>query len=643
MFGIYNGSTGTVNVSGNVTGGTSGTNPYGIYNNSTGTVNVYGTVKGGTSGTNPYGIFNSNIGGIVNIYGNLLNGNGGATAYGFYPQGILTVYGNVSSNGITSPLICGAGGHNPTYTIYGDIIPSYGNQSTIITNGFNNAINLNIIGNVYGNTNSSVNTISVPSGNTSGSISITGNVVGQKNNYGLAISTNLNTLSISGNLYSGGINNISLINFAGTNLTVYGDMVNYDGTPTIQINSPSTKIITYKNIYAPKYKYQGTSSSTLLIKSSNNTLSSFGNIIGNKNVPAILTFNPNTNTTIYAKNIQCSEVGYYPIDNAANNIIFSPVLSSTFIVYKGGASTYNILGSNTNTVSSLPTISNISGASSTLKTITFTTAHNISSTAGILSSNGFTDTSWNGIYGIVSIPSTTQLNVSGNFSTNPSVFGTSVLIFQTGYYGGSALVLTDNNHNLNTSDTVYSYSFYDSAFSWNGTFSVKVLSPSALYVQGPTSIPIQYGMIVGTKYFSNMMDPTYAAKITNIVTVPNTNVRSGYSYNSNSQTGNLVIPASSNVTSDAYVDNGNGVNVLGGMVIVPTSSVRLNTDYGTLTGTMVIPNKNYVSYNVPVDGATGVSVLDANSFWNYPVSSVNTNTVGSNISNIASKIDLLSI
>ena len=618
-----------------MTGG-SGTNTFGVNVTNTGVVNITGNIIGGF-GTSSYGVNAANTASsIINIFGNLSASNNGLNSapaiYLNNASPIISIYGNLNSNQFSNTI--GTINSWGNINIYNDVIGSY----PIISNN-SPYCSISIYGNVIVSPNNSIGSLI----STQGNLSISKNVITTSTNSNPAFNaiTSTTNLTISGNIYAGksansnGFINLNIANFASysPNIIIYGDIIGpIDGSYAIQSTSSNTNttyITTYKNIF----------NNSIGLNNNPHVITSYGNIIAYKNSPAIST---GDNNTLYLDNLQCSETGYYPINMGDNsNVIFSPLLSSIITCYKGGLPTYNILGSNTNTVSSLPTISNISGSSSTLKTITFTSVHKLSSTAAVLSSSGFTDNSWNGVYGIASIPSPTQINVIGNFSSNPSIFGSSQIIAETGYYSGSGLVFTNNSHGLNTLDTVYSYSFYDSAFSWNGTFNVFVLSPSAFCIQGPTSIPLQYGMIVGTKYFSNVMVPSYASQITNIVPVPPSNVRSGYSYNSNTQTGNIIIPSNNDVSSDSYVDNQTGINILGSMVKVPTSSVRLNTVYGYLTGTMNVPDKKYVSYNVPVDNTLGTALLDATSLWNYPVSSVNNNTIGSKISNIASKSDII--
>jgi hypothetical protein len=94
--GIYNNSTGTVIVNGNVTGGV-GFYGHGIYNNSTGTVIVNGNVTGGV-GDNGHGIHNAYTGTVI-VNGNVTGG-AGTDSYGIYnlSTGMVTVKNGTITN-----------------------------------------------------------------------------------------------------------------------------------------------------------------------------------------------------------------------------------------------------------------------------------------------------------------------------------------------------------------------------------------------------------------------------------------------------------------------------------------------------------------------------------------------------------------
>jgi len=592
--GVNNSNPATINLYGNAIGG-SGNNLYGVNNSGLGTVNLYGNITGG-SGTNSYGVNNNNS--TVNLYGNLLytsTSNEVSISNGF-----VSVLGDLSANNNNAPFITNA--------------------------------NVNVYGNVY----SGINNTAQPLIQGGGIVNVIKNVIGNST-LGNNTAINATTISVSGNVYPGysGPSSSGFINGYST-LNVYGDVVGSTNPSSSNellypgVNSNITNI--FGSIYI---------GNAPLIKPNNISYISANNIFG-YNKSFLINNTYNNLFSVSARQINASESGFFPVNS---KFTLTPIVSSSILnFYKGGYPKYSIQGSNTNSVSSLPGITNITSISNTQKTITFNSVHNVTSTAGIISSTGFSDSTWNNIYGIVSIPSTTQLTVSGNFATTPGSYGTSILINQTGYYGNSALVLTNGAHLLKNNDTVYSYTFYDPAFSWNGVFNTISLSPSAFYIIGPSSPPAQYGVIISTKYFSSFKTPSYAQQTANIIPVPVSQVRNAYSYNSNTQIGNVIIPSLSDVGSDTLVDNGQGINVYGTMKKVPTSSVRLNTVYSSLTGSMIIPDKKFVSYGVKVDNSDiGIALLDATTLWNYPTSSINVNTIGGKIKNIVSKSDIVSL
>ena len=96
--GVFNSSTGTINVTGNSTGG-SANSALGIWNNSTGVINLTGNTIGGSLGTNPEGIRNASTG-TVNITGNATGGNG-TSAFGVINSstGTVTITGIATGGG----------------------------------------------------------------------------------------------------------------------------------------------------------------------------------------------------------------------------------------------------------------------------------------------------------------------------------------------------------------------------------------------------------------------------------------------------------------------------------------------------------------------------------------------------------------
>lgn len=200
FYGINNASTGTVNVTGNVTGniGTANTN-YGVINSSTGTVNIRGNVASGLTGNVAPGAINNSTGrlnilgnvisrnstgavnnstGILSVTGNVNGSQTGTNQIGISNNGICIVYGNVAGG----PEVAGGAGGN-TYGIANNAATSnltvYGNVSgagAVTATGFgvlNNSSGLvNILGNVHGRVAEGVRN------NSTGTVSITGNVIG---------------------------------------------------------------------------------------------------------------------------------------------------------------------------------------------------------------------------------------------------------------------------------------------------------------------------------------------------------------------------------------------------------------------------------------------------------------------------------
>jgi len=139
-------STGTLTVTGNVTGGSG--NAVGITNSSTGTVNVTGNVTGGVT-ANTFGITNSSTG-TVNVTGNVTGGNTFQTQGVFNAlTGAVTITGNCYAGS-------GAGGHaasnnvstGGSITVVGDVYPS--TATNALTNLVSSGVSLGRI-TVFGN------------------------------------------------------------------------------------------------------------------------------------------------------------------------------------------------------------------------------------------------------------------------------------------------------------------------------------------------------------------------------------------------------------------------------------------------------------------------------------------------------------
>jgi hypothetical protein len=216
-----NTSSGIVNIYGNIRGGLGATSDcLGITNDSSGIINVFGRAQSGFNTRND-AVRNSSSG-IVNVVGNVIGqsiGSGGATNYG---SGLLTIVGNVSALGSdTRGTINNSTG---TISITGNVHGGTGNYSPCVINNSTGVVNIvgvvlggpvnatqaygvnnislgiiNVFGDVYGGASAGTEGILNTS---SGSINVTGNVIGLAGN-GLSNSST-GTVNIIGNIRSTG-------------------------------------------------------------------------------------------------------------------------------------------------------------------------------------------------------------------------------------------------------------------------------------------------------------------------------------------------------------------------------------------------------------------------------------------------------
>jgi hypothetical protein len=130
---VLNSSTGTLNITGNVTGGSAQTSN-GVLNSTTGTINITGNCTGGTSG-NCFAVSNTN--GQIVVTGNVTGGS--ATAAVGFPSGISNDTGTVTVAGIVSAgAIASSHGiqNNSTgsVTVVGEVIATNGANGINSTN-----------------------------------------------------------------------------------------------------------------------------------------------------------------------------------------------------------------------------------------------------------------------------------------------------------------------------------------------------------------------------------------------------------------------------------------------------------------------------------------------------------------------------
>lgn len=149
---VSNGGSGTVNITGSVTGGT-GASAMGVLHNASGTMTVTGVVTGGTANS-AHGVYN-NQNGTVNIVGNVFGGTSTGTASGvnIYSYGTVNITGNVTGGGSSTTaygaVITQGGVLNVTGDVYGSNTATTGAVGVYISS----AGQLNVYGNVYAGNN----------------------------------------------------------------------------------------------------------------------------------------------------------------------------------------------------------------------------------------------------------------------------------------------------------------------------------------------------------------------------------------------------------------------------------------------------------------------------------------------------------
>ena len=197
--GIWLGSSGTINLVGNLSGGVGGE---GLYINSTGTINITGNVLQGVGGVgaNVNGIIMVGSTGFANIYGNVIGLNGGtAITTGSNTAATITIRGNVLGNtglGVSN-------GARGTLTVYGYVSGGRGGSGANNRFGIRNEGVLYLSGDAYGE---SVNNDCYGIYNVStGTLFMTGNVYGGSAGgrpYGL-MHNSRNPVILYGNVYGG--------------------------------------------------------------------------------------------------------------------------------------------------------------------------------------------------------------------------------------------------------------------------------------------------------------------------------------------------------------------------------------------------------------------------------------------------------
>lgn len=226
---------GTLNIDGNIVGGTGGSTNHGFYHSSSGTVNVTGDITGGSS-TNSTGATSVSTG-PLNITGDIRGGSASGT-HGINVTGAstVTVNGTVYAPAVAGP-IAGVTGTNGSLIVNGTITATTaGNNAYAVRMlGMNATINGNVIGG--GNTDSYC-----LYKQTGGNIVVVGNVTGGNGSgrYGIHINTTSGTNTITGDVTGGsgafGINNPSAVA-----VTINGNVI---GSSTAAISNSSSGTVT---------------------------------------------------------------------------------------------------------------------------------------------------------------------------------------------------------------------------------------------------------------------------------------------------------------------------------------------------------------------------------------------------------------
>ena len=180
MHGVDNTSTGTINITGNINGGTSPafTPSYGVRNNSTGTINIVGNILIPNNSGNS-SVFNVTTG-TINLTGNTVTPPLNPTTRSYINMiynstGTVNILGNVAGgHGTTSYGLTNAG--SGTVTIVGNVSAGYGlitTESGTVGASNEGSGTIRVIGNVYGRQfNSGVGILN----SNTGTIEVTGNV-----------------------------------------------------------------------------------------------------------------------------------------------------------------------------------------------------------------------------------------------------------------------------------------------------------------------------------------------------------------------------------------------------------------------------------------------------------------------------------
>jgi len=628
---------------GHVNGGSagSGTTSYGINFGSTGVLNIYGDVEGGLKPATSYGIYYNNASGIINIYGSVYSTQiaGGTPAYAIYANvaGKINIAGNIGlPTGPATPLWLTS---STTTSVTGNV---YGGSGSSNIYGIRNATgNLTISGSVIAGVGGSNNWGVY---NTS-----TGNITARAvyaNTGGYGIYNTQNGTVSAQAVYSNGV--LPGLYAAAANTNYTNTMYNILGYPaiigvTIMPNPVTNKVWVYKGgsgitPYTTSSPYQRTVAFTSIANSSTpNTLTTltppftaiFTNSIGNLSslslIPDLSGYwadNGNNQWSLVFSNpiyADAYSVVYNNINTGGGT--FSPITYDSS--YSGNANTFGNFYNSTGTFpynTSLPPISSlltVAGSS----TITFYGTHGLANTNVLLLST-FSDPSWNGYFGVNSIPSVSSVVISGPTTSNPTYTTSAPITLPTqnctSYYANSGLLISSSPLNITNNTTQLLFSNWtDATMSWNGILNTKVIGNYAAIINGPLNSFTGTGNVISLSSMDLLSDNSAAG------TLPaQSDVRQNIVYGTG-QTGTLIVPALSTVLSGVPIDN-----TFGTLLVPASGDVRYGTpcivltgssypSYTVLAGGLRVPLPSFVLSGVATDNTFGTLVVTS-SGTNYP-------------------------
>jgi hypothetical protein len=370
--GLDNTSTGTITISGNVVGGSSGSTSSinfgeGIRNSSSGAIIVTGTVGAG-SRDGYYGILNFSTGSVT-LNGDLSGNNVSATRIPLvnYGGGTLTINGNCYGS-VSSAVYSEDTSFGGTVIINGNCFGASGSSQTGRAVNNNSASDTYYIyGNCLGGTGSTNSQFAVLN-NSSGTINIIGNCTGGYSTLGFSsnskagVSNNSNgTINIIGNVYGGpkssatwsaanlsyGVNNVSngIVNVTGDCYGSSSSAINNNANGTVNVTG---------NCYVTTTPLDSDSVSngaTSILNAGTGTINITGNVYGSDIVSHTTSVTVNNNGTgtitivgICYAGLTCSAArnsssGILDVKRAVGNVFGNPPTNGQVLASYGVHST----------------------------------------------------------------------------------------------------------------------------------------------------------------------------------------------------------------------------------------------------------------------------------------------------------------